>query len=61
MQVIITTSLNSETGYLKYNQSNGPRFGLSLTYPLFDGFNIITGDQECQGGAEYDGKLPEGY
>jgi outer membrane protein len=32
--------LNSETGYLKYNQSNGPSFGLSLTYPLFDGFNI---------------------
>jgi outer membrane protein len=32
--------LNSETGYLKYNQSNGPSFGLSLTYPIFDGFNI---------------------
>lgn len=32
--------LNAETGYLKYNQSNGPSFGLSLTYPLFDGFNI---------------------
>jgi outer membrane protein TolC len=32
--------LNSETGYLKYNQSNGPSFGLSLSYPLFDGFNI---------------------
>jgi len=32
--------LNSETGYAKYNQSNGPSFGLSLTYPLFDGFNI---------------------
>jgi outer membrane protein TolC len=32
--------LNSETGYLKYNQSNDPSFGLSLTYPLFDGFNI---------------------
>ncbi len=32
--------LNSETGYLKYNQSNGPSFGLSLSYPLFDGFNV---------------------
>ncbi len=32
--------LNAETGYLKYNQSNGPSFGLSLSYPLFDGFNI---------------------
>jgi outer membrane protein TolC len=32
--------LNSETGYLKYNQSNGPSFGLSLTYPIFDGFNV---------------------
>jgi outer membrane protein TolC len=34
------SQLNSETGYLKYNQSRGPSFGLSLTYPLFDGFNI---------------------
>jgi len=32
--------LNSETGFAKYNQSLGPSFGLSLTYPLFDGFNI---------------------
>lgn len=32
--------LNSETGYLKYNQSNGPSFGLSLSYSLFDGLNI---------------------
>ena len=32
--------LNSETGYLKSNRSNGPSFGFSLTYPLFDGFNI---------------------
>jgi outer membrane protein len=32
--------LNSETGYLQYNRSLGPSFGLSLTYPLFDGFNI---------------------
>ena len=32
--------LNSETGYLKYNRSMGPTLGLSLSYPLFDGFNI---------------------
>ena len=34
------SQLNSETGYLQYNRSIGPSFGLSLTYPLFDGFNI---------------------
>jgi outer membrane protein len=34
------SQLNSETGYLKYNQSQGPSFGLSLSYPLFNGFNI---------------------
>jgi outer membrane protein TolC len=32
--------LQSETGYLSSNRSLGPSFGLSLTYPLFDGFNI---------------------
>ena len=32
--------LTAETGYLKNNRSLGPSFGLSLTYPLFDGFNI---------------------
>jgi outer membrane protein TolC len=32
--------LNSETGFLEYNRSLGPSFGLSLSYPLFDGFNI---------------------
>jgi outer membrane protein TolC len=32
--------LNSETGYLKSNRSLGPSFGLSLSYPLFDGLNI---------------------
>jgi outer membrane protein len=32
--------LKSETGYLASNRSLGPSFGLSLTYPLFDGFNI---------------------
>ena len=34
------SQLNAETGYLKYNQSRGPSFGFSLSYPLFDGFNI---------------------
>jgi outer membrane protein len=32
--------LNSETGYLKSNRSIGPSLGFSLSYPLFDGFNI---------------------
>jgi len=32
--------LNSETGFLQYNRSLGPSFGLSLSYPLFDGFNV---------------------
>jgi outer membrane protein len=32
--------LNSQTGFASYNQSLGPSFGLTLTYPLFDGFNI---------------------
>jgi len=34
------SQLKAETGYLQYNRSLGPSFGLSLTYPLFDGFNI---------------------
>jgi len=32
--------LNAETGFLQYNRSLGPSFGLSLSYPLFDGFNV---------------------
>jgi outer membrane protein TolC len=32
--------LNSQTGFLEYNRSLGPSFGLSLSYPLFDGFNL---------------------
>jgi outer membrane protein TolC len=32
--------LNSETGFLKYNSSFGPSIGLTLTYPIFDGFNV---------------------
>lgn len=32
--------LSSETGFLKYNRSYGPTFGLTLSYPLFDGFNV---------------------
>lgn len=34
------SQLNSETGFLKYNRSLGPSFGLSLSYPLFNGFNV---------------------
>lgn len=34
------SQLNSETGFLEYNRSLGPSFGLSLSYALFDGFNI---------------------
>jgi outer membrane protein TolC len=33
-------TLNSETGFLKYNQSFGPSFGFSLSYTLFNGFNV---------------------
>jgi outer membrane protein len=33
-------TLNSETGFLKYNQSYGPSFGFNLSYTLFNGFNI---------------------
>lgn len=32
--------LQAETGFAKYNQSLGPSFGLTLTYPIFDGFNV---------------------
>lgn len=34
------SQLNSETGFLQYNRSLGPSFGLSLSYPLFNGFNV---------------------
>lgn len=34
------SQLNSQTGFLEYNRSIGPSFGLSLAYPLFDGFNV---------------------
>jgi len=32
--------LNSQTGYLQYNRSFGPSFGLSLSYNLFNGFDV---------------------
>jgi outer membrane protein TolC len=32
--------LTSETGFASYNRSFGPSFGFSLTYPIFDGFNV---------------------
>jgi outer membrane protein TolC len=31
--------LNSQTGFLEYNKSFGPSFGLTLSYNLFNGFN----------------------
>jgi outer membrane protein len=34
------SQLNSQTGFASYNQSLGPSFGLTLTYPLFNGFNV---------------------
>jgi len=34
------SQLNAETGFLQNNRSLGPSFGLSLSYPLFDGFNV---------------------
>ncbi|MEI7726393.1 MAG: TolC family protein [Bacteroidota bacterium] len=33
-------TLNSQTGFLQYNQSYGPSYGLNLTYTLFNGFNV---------------------
>jgi outer membrane protein TolC len=33
-------TLNSQTGFLQYNQSYGPSYGLNLTYHLFNGFNV---------------------
>ncbi len=34
------STLNSQTGFLQYNQSYGPSFGFNLTYNLFNGFNV---------------------
>lgn len=34
------STLNSQTGFLKYNQSYGPSYGFSLSYTLFNGFNV---------------------
>jgi outer membrane protein TolC len=31
--------LNAQTGFLEYNKSYGPSFGLTLSYNLFNGFN----------------------
>jgi outer membrane protein TolC len=31
--------LNSQTGFLEYNQAFGPSFGFTLSYNLFNGFN----------------------
>lgn len=33
-------TLNSQTGFLQYNQSYGPSYGFSLSYNLFNGFNV---------------------
>jgi outer membrane protein TolC len=33
-------TLNSQTGFLQYNQSYGPSYGFNLTYNLFNGFNV---------------------
>jgi len=33
-------TLNSQTGFLQYNQSYGLSYGFNLTYSLFNGFNI---------------------
>lgn len=34
------STLNSQSGFLQYNQSYGPSYGLTLTYNLFNGFNV---------------------
>jgi len=33
-------TLNSQTGFLQYNQSYGPSYGFNLSYTLFNGFNV---------------------
>ena len=33
-------TLNSQTGFLQYNRSYGPSYGITLTYNLFNGFNV---------------------
>ena len=33
-------TLNSQTGFLQYNRSYGPSHGITLTYNLFNGFNV---------------------
>jgi len=33
-------TLRSHSGFLQYNQSYGPSYGLNLTYNLFNGFNV---------------------
>ncbi len=33
-------TLNSETGFLTYNQSYGPSYGFYISYNLFNGFNL---------------------
>lgn len=33
-------TLNSQTGFLQYNQSYGPSYGFNITYNLFNGFNV---------------------
>ncbi len=34
------STLSAETGFLQNNRSYGPSFGISLTYNLFNGFNV---------------------
>jgi len=34
------STLNAQTGFLQYNRSYGPSYGLTLTYNLFNGFNV---------------------
>ena len=33
-------TLNSQTGFLQYNQSYGPSYGFNISYNLFNGFNV---------------------
>lgn len=34
------STLNSRTGFLQYNRSYGPSYGITLSYSLFNGFNV---------------------
>lgn len=42
------STLKAETGFLKQNQSYGPSYGISLSYNLFNGFNVTRAIQNAR-------------